>query len=377
MAATDAAVAIYWDFENVHACLVDDADSEGGGYRAARFKVQEPVVDIDPITEYAATFGRVVVHRAYANWQYFGRYRDELQAHAIDLVQLFPLAGSKNGADIRLVLDVVEDLQHHPHLTHVIVVASDSDYTSLAQRCRKHGRYFHGVGTERTASSYRYACDEFRRYCDLAGGSPAAQVAQAPVDAVREVVPLEDAGDLVVRAIRRLAAGSGESWARKAGVRPLVKRLDPTFDESGFGYPTFTELLRALDAAGYIAERPGEYDHELAVRADLQRPAQDRGGAGGDERGRPAGDWATRRPGQDGDALDVTGLAGTMPGGSVPWQPPASASAVLIERQLRRRGLRLPTSRRVLWDLPGLIVAAFAASAGGAAAGFEGRRLAN
>ena len=94
MAGTDAAVAIYWDFENVHACLVDDANGDGA-YRASRFKVQEPIVDIDPITEYAATFGRVVVHRAYANWQYFGRYRDELQAHAIDLVQLFPLAGSK------------------------------------------------------------------------------------------------------------------------------------------------------------------------------------------------------------------------------------------------------------------------------------------
>jgi hypothetical protein len=385
MAGTDAAVAIYWDFENVHACLVDDANGDGA-YRASRFKVQEPIVDIDPITEYASTFGRVVVHRAYANWQYFGRYRDELQAHAIDLAQLFPLAGSKNGADIRLVLDVAEDLQHHPHLTHVIVVASDSDYTPLAQRCRKNGRYFHGVGTERTASSYRFACDEFRRYRDLAGGSPAGQAAQAPADAAREVVPLEDAGDLVVRAIRRLAAGSGESWVRKAGVRPLVKRLDPTFDESGFGYPTFTELLRALDAAGYIAERPGEYDHEVAVRAELER-----GGADGEERGRTAGDWAAHeRPAQDAGGLKATALAGTalagaalagaglagaglVPGG--PWQP-ASASAVLIERQLRRRGLRLPTKRRVLWDLPDLMVAAFAASPDGTAASFEDLRLA-
>jgi hypothetical protein len=396
MAGTDAAVAIYWDFENVHACLVDDADGDGV-YRSSRFRVQEPIVDIDPITEYAATFGRVVVHRAYANWQYFSRYRDELQAHAIDLVQLFPLAGSKNGADIRLVLDVVEDIQHHPHLTHVIVVASDSDYTSLAQRCRKHGRYFLGVGTARTASSYQFACDEFRRYRDLAGGSPTAQAAQAPADVGREVVPLEDAGDLVVRAIRRLAADSGESWVRKAGVRPLVKRLDPTFDESGFGYPTFTELLRALDAAGYIAERPGEHDHEVAVRAELHRPVPERGGADHDDRARPAGNLTTQeRLAQDGDAQDGTGLAGTglagtglantglantgldvtVLGGGGAWQPPASASAVLIERQLRRRGLRLPASRRVLWDVPRLMVAAFAAAPDGTAASFEDLRLA-
>jgi hypothetical protein len=368
MAGTDAAVAIYWDFENVHACLVD-ADGEGV-YRSSRFRVQEPVVDIDPVTEYAATFGRVVVHRAYANWQYFARYRDELQAHAMDLVQLFPLSGTKNGADIRLVLDVVEDLQHHPHLTHVIVVASDSDYTSLAQRCRKHGRYFLGVGTERTASSYQFACDEFRRYRDLAGGHPAGQATRAPADAGREVVPLEDAGDLVVRAIRRLAADSGESWIRKAGVRPLVKRLDPTFDESGFGYPTFTELLRALDAAGYVTERPGAHDHEVAVRADLQGPAWRRPAPRDPEQARE--DCAgPRPPARDGDALARTGLE---EGGS--WRPPASASAVLIERQLRRRGLRLPASRRVLWELPDLMVAAFAASPGGTAASFEDLRLA-
>ena len=347
--AGDAAVAIYWDFENVHACLVDDADGDGA-YRSGRFKPQEPVVDIDPVMEYAATFGRVVVHRAYANWQYFGRYRDELQAHAMDLVQMFPLAGSKNGADIRLVLDVVEDMQHHPHLTHVIVVASDSDYTSLAQRCRKHGLYYLGVGTERTASSYQFACDEFRRYRDLAGASPAARPAESSATAEREVAPLEDAADLVVRAIRRLAAGSGESWVRKAGVRPLVKRLDPTFDESGFGFPTFTELLKALDVAGYIRERAGEHDHELAVRADFEHPGHER----------PDFEHPGLGEGFGGQALGGYG----------------SASATLIERQLRRRGLRLPADRRILWELPDLMVAAFGTSPDGTAASFDGLRLA-
>jgi hypothetical protein len=124
----DAGIAIYWDFENVHACVLDELRGEGA-YRTARFRPQEPVVDFDPVVEYAATLGRIVVHRAYANWQYFGRYRDEMQAHAVDLVQLFPLTASKNGADIRLVLDVAEDMQQQAHVTHVIVVASDSDYT--------------------------------------------------------------------------------------------------------------------------------------------------------------------------------------------------------------------------------------------------------
>jgi hypothetical protein len=41
VADTDRAVGIYWDFENVHACLVDDANGAGtyrrvaGGYPGA------------------------------------------------------------------------------------------------------------------------------------------------------------------------------------------------------------------------------------------------------------------------------------------------------------------------------------------------------
>jgi hypothetical protein len=361
MAGADAAVAIYWDFENVHACMVDDAEGDGA-YRSTRFKPQEPVVDTDPVMEYAATFGRVVVHRAYANWQYFGRYRDELQAHAIDLVQLFPLAGSKNGADIRLVLDVIEDMQHHPHLTHVLVVASDSDYTSLAQRCRKHGLYFLGVGTERTAGSYQFACDEFRRYRDLAGASAVARAARPADSADREVAGVEDAADLVVRAIRRLAAGSGESWVRKAGVRPLVKRLDPTFDESGFGFPTFTELLKALEDAGYVCERAGEHDHELAVHADLNRPDSE------------AGSWERAEldgPGRAGaSAIDEGRRAAPgYPG------PPGLAAVPRIERQLRRRGLRLPTDRRILWEIPELMVRTFVASPDQTATSFDSLRF--
>ena len=150
MTESDASVAIYWDFENVHACVLDELRGDGT-YRSGRFKPQEPVVDIDPVVEYAATLGRIVLHRAYCNWQYFGRYRDELQAHAVDLVQLFPLTASKNGADIRLALDVAEDLQQQTHVSRMIVVSSDSDFTSLAHRCRRQGRTFIGIGTAITA----------------------------------------------------------------------------------------------------------------------------------------------------------------------------------------------------------------------------------
>jgi hypothetical protein len=341
----DTGVAIYWDFENVHACLADELQGEGA-YRKARFKPQEPLVNIDPVVEYAATFGRIVVHRAYCNWQYYGRYRGELQAHAVELVQLFPLAGSKNGADIRLVLDVVEDMQHQAHVSHVIVVSSDSDYASLAQRCRKQGRLFIGIGSTRTAGSYQFACDEFRSYRDLTVGL-AVSAGPEITEAVVALTSPEDAAELVVKAVRRLAADRGESWVPKAAVRQLVKRLDPTFDERHFGFGSFPDLLAALD--GYVEERPGEHDHELAVRADL--------GAGAGE-------------------VDQAPVLHTIESTPVALAETIESTPVaVVERQLRRRGLRLPAERQLVWVAPELIAGVFAASATGIEPGFDSLRL--
>jgi hypothetical protein len=52
-----------------------------------------------------------------------------------------------------------------------------------------------------------------------------------------EGVPLTppDAVDLIRRAIARLSANKGDPWVLKAAIRPMVKRLDPTFDEKTYG----------------------------------------------------------------------------------------------------------------------------------------------
>ena len=86
-------VAVYWDFENVHASLLDELRGDGA-YRRSFFAPQETIVDLEPVLDFAAAFGSIAVNRAYGNWQWFGKYRGALQAQAIDLVQMFPLSGS-------------------------------------------------------------------------------------------------------------------------------------------------------------------------------------------------------------------------------------------------------------------------------------------
>ena len=167
------AVALSWDFENLHASLYEDAQGDGsyGSKSDNRFKVQEPLIDVQAIVDLASTFGPLVIHRAYCNWQYFGRYRDVLLHHAVELIQLFPPgASAKNGADIRLCLDAMDDLGRYGHIGTVVVVGGDSDFTPLAQRIKAAGRTLIGVGARKSTNRHwASSCHAFHYYDSLPG----------------------------------------------------------------------------------------------------------------------------------------------------------------------------------------------------------------
>ena len=139
-------------------------------------KLRRATVDVGAVIDFASSFGTLVLTRAYADWSapVNADYRGQLVSRAVDLVQLFPAAAyAKNGADIRLAVDAVEDMFRLPDLTHVVIVAGDSDYIALAQRCRRLGRYVVGVGVAgSTSRSLAAACDELVTYDALPGITP-------------------------------------------------------------------------------------------------------------------------------------------------------------------------------------------------------------
>jgi len=175
-------VALYWDFENLHASLSNDRDPGAYARQDNRFRLQEPLVDVQAVVDLAASFGPIAINRAYCNWQFFGRYRDMLLHNAMELVQLFPPGGAaKNGADIKLSLDAMEDMARLPHIGTVIVVGGDSDFMPLSQKLKAAGRRLVGIGT-RAATNRHWAgsCHEFRYYDDLARtATPAAGAASS------------------------------------------------------------------------------------------------------------------------------------------------------------------------------------------------------
>jgi len=173
----NGSVALYWDFENLHASLYEARHGEGSYAKPDnRFKVQEPLVDVQAVVDLAASLGPIAINRAYANWQYCGRYRDALLQCAIELVQLFPPGQSaKNGADIRLCLDALEDLTRYTHIGTLLIVGGDSDFMPVAQKIKAAGRTLVGVGTRKaTNRHWARSCHDFRYYDDLPVPAPEA-----------------------------------------------------------------------------------------------------------------------------------------------------------------------------------------------------------
>ena len=259
----DARVAVYLDFDNIvmswydrvhgrnsysrdrQRIVADVADPEIVG------RLASATVDVGAIIDYAASFGTLVLTRAYADWSnpVNAEYRTQLVARAVDLVQLFPAAAyAKNGADIRLAVDTVEDMFRLPDLSHVVIVAGDSDYVPLAQRCRRLGRYVVGVGVAgSTAKSLAAACDRFDSYDSLPGVlSPQTEKKDAaPARARARKRSVDPSGELLERALRLEAEKDGDEWQHASAVKRLITRLDPAFSEKALGHRGFTDFVKA------------------------------------------------------------------------------------------------------------------------------------
>lgn len=277
-------VAVYFDFDNIVISRYDQVNGRNSFQRdrsrdtstvtgsAGEFaaKLTRATVDVGAIVDFASSFGTLVLTRAYADWSadVNANYRGQLVGRAVDLVQLFPAAAyGKNGADIRLAVDAVEDMFRLPDLTHVVIVGGDSDYIALAQRCKRLGRYVVGIGVAGSSSrSLAAACDEFVTY-DALPGVPVFEPDEPPADAPPkkrgrrpkaqddipdepeedEPDPLDAATALLTRALRIGTEKDDVDWLHNSAVKAQMKRMDPSFSEKSLGYKSFSEFLRSHD----------------------------------------------------------------------------------------------------------------------------------
>jgi hypothetical protein len=162
-----------------------------------------------------------------------------------------------------------------------VIVAGDSDYIALAQRCRRLGRYVVGVGVAgSTSRALAAACDELVIYDDLPGvaieqpTSPQAapeedgrtpsrqssRRAKRPAtttndeDDLETEDPQEVATRLLDRALRLGHEKEDADWLHNSAVKSQMKRMDPSFSERALGYRSFSDFLRSRDAVAELDE---------------------------------------------------------------------------------------------------------------------------
>lgn len=251
-------VAVYLDFDNIVISRYDQVNGRNSFQRDKAKGLDEDrlarsTVDVGAILDFASSFGTLVLTRAYADWSadVNAGYRQQLVGRAVDLVQLFPAAAyGKNGADIRLAVDAVEDMFRLPDLTHVVIVAGDSDYIPLAQRCKRLGRYVVGIGVAGSSSrALAAACDEFVIY-DSLPGVPTTEPAPEPKAPKRgrknaEPDPQAEATALLTRALQMGLEKDDVEWLHNSAVKAQMKRMDPSFSEKALGFRSFSDFLRS------------------------------------------------------------------------------------------------------------------------------------
>ncbi|EFG76414.1 hypothetical protein HMPREF0591_3715 [Mycobacterium parascrofulaceum ATCC BAA-614] len=269
-----ARVAVYLDFDNIVISRYDQVNGRSSfqrdkakGLEQYANRLDRSTVDVGAILDFASSFGILVLTRAYADWSadINAGYRGQLVARAVDLVQLFPAAAyGKNGADIRLAVDAVEDMFRLPDLTHVVIVAGDSDYIPLAQRCKRLGRYVVGIGVAGASSrALAAACDEFVVY-DSLPGVPALEPQGADGEAETKASkrrggrgkaaepqepeppdPQAAATALLTRALQIGLEKDDADWLHNSAVKAQMKRMDPSFSERSLGFRSFSDFLRS------------------------------------------------------------------------------------------------------------------------------------
>ncbi|NTV72456.1 MAG: NYN domain-containing protein [Azonexaceae bacterium] len=317
-------MALFCDFENV-ALGVRDANYE-------KF-------DIRPVLERLLAKGSIVVKKAYCDWDRYKTFKSAMHEANFELIEIPHVRQSgKNSADIRMVVDALDLCYTKAHVDTFVIISGDSDFSPLVSKLRENAKKVIGVGVKQSCSDLLVTnCDEFIYYDDLVrdreGRGNARRDREAPKrspeeEANRKLKQEErkaKAIDIVAATFVDLMADRGESeriWA--SVLKEVVKRRNPGFNESYYGFRTFGNLLEEAASRGLLGF--GRDDKGAFVFRGQGRPA-----AGESE---SAGDLPVAQ-----DVVTMETAASTVnPENQPKMEPPASEPEVA--GNARRRGGR-------------------------------------
>jgi uncharacterized protein (TIGR00288 family) len=243
-------MALFCDFENI-ALGVRDA-------KYAQF-------DVGKVLERLLLKGSILVKKAYCDWDRYKEFKPTMHAASFELIEVPHVRQSgKNSADIRMVVDALDLCYTKPHVDTFVIISGDSDFSPLVSKLRENAKTVIGVGVKNSTSDLLIAnCDEFIYYDDLVRedeakrrshakrkqGGAARPKGEAPADDKKH-----EAFDLMLDTLDALFAERGEGeriWGSM--VKQALKRRNPGFNESYYGFRAFSDLLEEAEKRSLVS----------------------------------------------------------------------------------------------------------------------------
>jgi uncharacterized protein (TIGR00288 family) len=237
----ERSLAVFIDLENLAMGFQNQ--------RKIRFEVQK-------VLERLVEKGKLIVKKAYADWSRYPSYTAPFHESAIELIEIPKRSQTgKNSADIRLVVDAMDLAWSKPHVDTFVIVSGDSDFSPLVSKLKENGKHVIGLGMKgSTADLLRDNCDEFIYYEDLERQEQNEQ--QLATD-LNTVLPpnlperQRELYSLLIEACNGLRRENHEVLYASM-IKDTMKRKKPSFDESYYGYRSFTHMLEDADNLGIV-----------------------------------------------------------------------------------------------------------------------------
>jgi len=177
------------------------------------------------------TSGTVELKMAYAEWKDVGpMIRKNMLRQHVKQIQTSRLASSgKNGADMQIVIDVMNTLYQREDVDTFVIVAGDTDYVPLINEIASRGkRCVVAAHDKKMGDSVKECCHEFISLDDLLAETTANALIESPVPAM-PVKPLPTVASLSpeIRPVRKSYLTEAKD-ARKSPVENVPAKQSET-----------------------------------------------------------------------------------------------------------------------------------------------------
>jgi len=247
---------VFCDFENVAL-----------GVREAKYAQ----FDMEKVLERLLLKGSIVVKKAYCDWERYKEFKNAMHGSSFELIEIPHVRQSgKNSADIRMVVDALDLCYTKAHVDTFVIVSGDSDFSPLVSKLRENAKTVIGVGVKNSSSDLLISnCDEFIYYDDLVRQDEQKRRAAKKR---RDAAPAgedkkQEAFDLFLETLNALIAERGEGeriWGSM--VKQALKRRKPGFNESYYGFKTFSDLVEDAAKKRLIQIEPDEKSGGYIIR---------------------------------------------------------------------------------------------------------------